>query len=182
MPEDVVSQGDAHRIAVLTTDERLEPAMQEFLASSFHTTMLNSAEQITALRHETQLKALIVDLDDQDESGQLRLEFVEELKQADPDLVLIGLARSRSTTLRNKAKKAGIGQLFVAPVDFQKVQIALSQALEKRRMKAEALRLHEEAARGYVFCELIGGSEAMRLVYEAISRVANGNTTVMIRG
>jgi DNA-binding NtrC family response regulator len=144
--------------------------------------MLNSAEQITVLLHETQIKALIVDLDDQEKSGQLRLKFVEKLNQADPDLVLIGLARSRNTTLRNKAKKAGIAHLFVAPVDFQKVQIALSRALEKRRMEAEALHLHEEAARGYVFCDLIGGSEPMRLVYEAISRVANGTTTVMIRG
>ena len=34
----------------------------------------------------------------------------------------------------------------------------------------------------YSFGELIGGSEAMRRVYDAVSRVAHGNTTVMIRG
>lgn len=182
MPEDLLPQGDAQRIAVITADDRLEPAVQEFLASTFHTTLLNSADQVLTLQREVPLKAVIVDLDDQDDSGNPRLELVQELRGMDPSLVLFGLARSRNRTLRNKAFRAGIDELFVAPVDFQQVQMDLAQALEERRLEVEASLLQEEAARGYSFCDLIGGCEAMRLVYEAISRVANGNATVMIRG
>ena len=182
MAEDVLLQGGAHRIAVVTADERLEPAVQEFLASSFHTTLLNSADQIIALLNEVPLKAVIVDVDDQDESGQPGLDLVERLHRAHPGLILIGLARSRGRTLRNKARKAGMDELFVAPVNFQEVQETLAQILEERRLETATSRLHEEAVRGYSFCDLIGGSESMRLVYEAISRVASGNTTVMIRG
>ncbi len=181
-PENVLFQGDAQRIAVITADERLEPAVQEFLASTFHTTLLNSADQVLALQRELPLKAVIADLDDQDDSGETRLELIQQLRRADPHVVLFGLARSRSKSLRNNAAKAGIDKLFVVPVDFQEVQVALARALEERRMEVEASLLHEEAARRYSFCDLIGGCEAMRLVYEEISRVANGNATLMIRG
>jgi transcriptional regulator with PAS, ATPase and Fis domain len=34
----------------------------------------------------------------------------------------------------------------------------------------------------YSFCDLVGGSEAMRRVYEAVRRVADSRTTVVIRG
>lgn len=179
MPEDGLSQGGAHRIAVVTADERLEPAVQEFLASSFHTTLLNSSEELIKLQNDVPLKAVIVDLDD---AGEQRLEMVEALHRADPAVVLIGLTRSSSRTTRNKARKAGIDELFVAPVDFQEVQAALAEALEKRQLESEAVQLHDEAVRRYSFCDLIGASESMRLVYEAISRVATGNATVMIRG
>ena len=182
MPENLLSQGGAHRIAVITTDERLESPVQEFLASSFHTTLLNSAEQVMAILSEMPLKAVIVDLDDDDKLEQQRLELVEELRRAHPELVLIGLACSPSRALRNKARKTGMDELFIAPVDFQEVQATLQQILAERLLEAEATRLRDEAARGYSFCDLIGGSDSMRLVYEAISRVANGNTTVMIRG
>ena len=182
MPEELLSQGDAPRIAVITADERLEPAVQQFLASSFHTTLLDSPDEVMALTQEVPLKAAIIDLDDEDGSGEPRLQLVERLYRADSDLVLIGLARSHSRNLRNKAKRAGIDELFVAPVDFQEVQTVLAQALNERHLEAEATGLRDEAARGYSFCDLIGGSEPMRLVYEAISRVAAGNTTIMIRG
>ena len=182
MPEDIRSQGDAQRIAVLTADGRLEPAVQEFLASSFHTTLLNAADQVLALLQEVPLKAVIVDLDDHDDSGDQRLRLVEELHRADPSLVLIGQARSRNKNLRNGAAKVGMDKLFVAPVDFREVQTSLARILEERRVEIETSLLQEEAARGYSFCDLIGGCQAMRLVYEAISRVAKGNATVMIRG
>jgi|HubBroStandDraft_1064217.scaffolds.fasta_scaffold04341_2 DNA-binding NtrC family response regulator len=182
MPETVLSQGAAHRIAVITADERLEPAVQQFLASTFHTTILNSPDELVGLQNDAPLKAVIVDLDDVDDSGEQRLELISALHKADPGMVLIGLARSRSRTLRNKARKAGIDEWFVAPVDFQEVQTALAQALEERQLEAEALQSREEALRRNSFCDLIGASEPMRLVYEAISRVAHGNATVMIRG
>ena len=160
MPENVLSQGSAHRIAVITADERLEPAVQEFLASSFHTTLLNSPDQLVGLHNDVPLKAVIVDLDDVDDSGDQRLELIAALHQADPGVVLIGLARSRSRTLRNKARKAGIDELFVAPVDFQEVQTSLAQAIEERQLESEAFQLREEAVRRNSFCDLIGASRA----------------------
>jgi len=42
--------------------------------------------------------------------------------------------------------------------------------------------LREELAAKYSFGELVGGSEPMKLVFQAIARVADRNTTVIIRG
>ena len=46
MAMDSIPTGAAARIAVVTTDESVQLAAQEVLASAFHTTLLGSGEQI----------------------------------------------------------------------------------------------------------------------------------------
>ncbi len=183
MPAHVTSQQAARRIAIVTADETLVPAVQEALVSTFHTTLLSPNDSVLSLLNEAPLEAVVVDLDAADgpnQEGGVRL--LEELRRAEPDLVLFALTRSRSKALRRNAEKAGVDEIFVAPVDFNVMQIVLQHALEKRHLEIENRQLREQALSGYSFCDLIGGSEAMRLVYDAITRVTDGNATVLIRG
>src|SRR5438445_662200 len=73
-------------------------------------------------------------------------------------------------------------ECFVAPVDFRELQIVLERALDKRSIEIESRRLREQLVSKYSFCDLIGGSEPMRRVYDAIVRVADSPATVLIRG
>ena len=182
MAEAVFTQGDAVRIAILTTDPHLEPDIQEFLASSFHTTILSSIDQLRELLQEVPLKAVVVDFDGLDQSGHLGLDLLADLRDAFPDAVRIALTRSHRKALRGQALKAGAEGYFVAPFDFHAMQLRLVNLLTSHEQAAEARLLREEAVGRYSFCDLIGGSDAMRLVYEAISRVANGTAPVAIRG
>jgi DNA-binding NtrC family response regulator len=99
-----------------------------------------------------------------------------------PALVLVALTRSSEPQLRRKAARKGIDEFFVAPVDFRALQIVLQRALEKRLTIKEDQQEISELQGRYSFYELIGGSEPMLRVYEAIKRVADSTTTIMIRG
>jgi DNA-binding NtrC family response regulator len=156
--------------------------VQESLVSTFHTTLLNPSDSVLSLLDEVPLEAVILDLDRADEPNQEAVRLLEDLRRADPDLVLFALTRSRSKALRRNAAKAGVDEFFVAPMDFNQIQIVLQHALEKRYLEIESRQLREQALSGYSFCDLIGSSELMRLVYDAITRVADGNATVLIRG
>jgi DNA-binding NtrC family response regulator len=98
------------------------------------------------------------------------------------DLILVALTRNHDHDLRLKAAKVPVDEFFAAPVDFHELQIVLDRALDKRAMEIENRRVNEQIAGRYSFYELIGGSEAMRRLYDAILRVANSDVTVMIRG
>jgi DNA-binding NtrC family response regulator len=182
MATEVKPSGAAPRIAVVTTDESVQVAAQEVLASAFHTTLLSSGEQIWPLLSEASLEAIVLDLETAHISDEEVLRLVRKLREHDQTLVLLGFTRSHNKAVRNRFELAGISHCFVAPVDFEEVQSVLQRALEERYAAIEKRRLREEALSRYSFCELIGGSEPMRLVYEAISRVAEGNVNVLIRG
>ena len=115
-------------------------------------------------------------------SDQETLRLVRRLRERDGHLVLLGFTRSHNKASRNQFEQAGIGHCFVAPVDFEEVQSVLHRALEERSAEIENRRLREEARGRNSFCQLIGGSDPMRLVYDAIGRVAESNVNVLVRG
>ncbi len=182
MSIDVPLGSVAARVAVMTTDESVMLAAQETLASDFHVTLLDTGEGLLALQNEVPLEAVILDLDAAEGSSEPMVELVNQLRARDEDLVLMGMIQSLTKVWRRRFLAAGIAHCFVAPVDFAAVRALLQSALQHRRREIEGRKVRKEALRRYSFGELIGGSEAMHRVYEALSRVAPGNTTVMIRG
>ena len=177
-----IPTGAAPRIAVVTTDESVQLAAQEVLASAFHTTLLGSGEQILPLLAEVSLEAIILDLETAHISDDATLRLICQLRAGDENLVLLGFTRSHNKTARHQFEQAGISHCFVAPVDFEDVQAVLRSALEERSAEIENRKIREEAQRRNSFCQLIGGSEPMRLVYDAISRVTESNVNVLVRG
>src|SRR5262249_34756018 len=110
------------------------------------------------------------------------LSLVQNLRRSRDDLVLVAITRSNSRSIPIKASQAGADEFFLAPLDFEELQIVLVRAIEKRRLQVEGQRLVEQAENKTAFCEMIGGSEAMQRVYQAIQAVANSNTTIVLRG
>ncbi len=172
----------AARVAVLTTDESIKSAAQDTLAYDFHITLLDATEGLLSIQNEVPLEAVLLDLNMLPGAVETWIEVIDQLRAKDKDLVLIGIVLPLGRAVRRKFLVSGVAHCFEAPVDFNQVKTFLHDALEQRRRDIEGRNLREEALSRYSFGELIGGSEAMRLVYDAVSRVAPGNTTVMIRG
>ena len=173
---------EAKRIAIVTRDQSALPDVERHIAPAFQTHFLSNSDQIPPLLTQAALDAIVLDLDTAGEHVQEGLAVLEEFRQMSEDLVLVALTRSHGRNVRLKASESGADEFFVAPVDFQELRIVLERALEKRAMEIENRRLHEQIVRKYSFLEMIGGSEPMQRVYDAVSRVADSNTTVIIRG
>ena len=174
--------GDARRIAIVTTDETALPDVEKFLAAAFHTSFLKSADEILPLWTEVPLDAIILDLDTAGASSGEGLEILAELRRISDDPVLVALTRSGGRALRLKAGELGADEFFVAPIDFNELRLVLERSLEKRSIEIENRRLRDQIASRYSLGDLIGGSEPMRRVYDAIYRVADSSTSVVIRG
>ena len=173
---------EPRRIAFITADKTVSGMSQQFLEPSFQVRMLDSWSQLAPLLSETTLDAVLLDLDTQGIAPADAIDLLAKFRGMNQDLILMALTRSRDHDLRLKAAKVPVDDFFVAPVDFRELQIVLDRALDKRAMEIENRRVTEQIAGRYSFYELIGGSEAMRRVYDAILRVAHSDVTVMIRG
>ncbi len=170
-----------YSVVIVTTDELVRPEVEAYLASGYDVTMLETWDELVALVKKQAPDAIFLDLDTIGERSQDGIAALVELRSLGPDTVLIGLTRSSSWNLRLKAVAAAVNEYFIAPIDFQEVQIVLARALEKRALEIECRR-QTEAAPPQSFCDLIGGSEPMQRVYEAVRRLADSTSTVLIRG
>ena len=178
------SQNEAAQSAVIivTTDERVRPEAETYLAGEYELTVLQAWDELTALIHRRPPDAILLDLDTIGERSEDGITALGELRTLGPDLVLVGLTRSNSRSLRLKAVAATVDEYFVAPINFEEVRDVLNRALEKRALQIECREKQGEQAERESFCDLIGTSEPMRNVYDAIRRVAASNSTVLIRG
>ncbi len=174
--------GPECRIAIITAETDAFPDMQHFLSPRFSAILAQTEKQIQSSVDDSRVRAILIDLDSfgTDQSEALRL--LHDLRQVREDLVLVALTRSNSRSIPLKASQAGADEFFLAPLDFQELQIVLWRAIEKRGLQLEGQRLLEQAESKTSFCGLIGVSEAMQRVYQAIQAVADGNTTVVLRG
>jgi two-component system response regulator PilR (NtrC family) len=176
------TEPDRFTVVILTTDERVRPEAEAHLAQDHDVLVLESWAELTAVIGKQPPDAVLLDLDTVGESSKDGINALDELRALAPDLVLVGLTRSNSRSLRLKAIAAKVDEYFVAPINFMEVRGVLDRALEKRALEIECRGQNDYPVREKAFCELIGGTEPMRRVYEAITRVAQSPSTVLIRG
>ena len=176
------SVGSQYTIAIITAETAAFPDMKHFLAPKFKAALAQTEHQIQAIVADAEICAVLMDLDSIGEGPSDALRLLQDIRQARNDLVLVAVTRSNSRSIPLKSSQAGADEFFLAPLDFQELQIVLSRAIEKRGLQVEGQRLVEQAESKSVFCTMIGGSEAMQRVYQAIQAVADSNTTVILRG
>ena len=171
-----------YHIAIITAETAAFPDMQHFLAPRFKPRLAQTEKQIQGVADDPDVRAVLFDLDSVGQEPSDALQLLQEIRQVRNDLVIVAITRSNSRTIPLKASQAGADEFFLAPLDFQELQIVLARAIEKRGLQVEGQRLVEQAENKSAFCGLIGGSEAMQRVYQAIQAVADSSTTVVLRG
>ena len=170
------------QIAIITAESSTFPDMQQFLAPTFTARLAQTEKNIQEAVDDPELSAILMDLDNTGADTSDALRLLRDIREARNDLVLVAITRSNSRSLPLKASQAGADEFFLAPLDFQELQIVLARAIEKRSLQLQGQRLVEQAENKNAFCGVIGGSEAMQRVYQAVQAVADSSTTVIVRG
>jgi len=171
-----------YSVVIVTTDELVRPEAETYLAADYDLRVLQTWDELMALIKRETTDAVLLDIDTIGERSEDGISALVKLRSLGPDFVLVGLTRSNSRNLRLKAVDSAVDEYFVAPINFDEVRIVLGRALEKRTVEIEYRNRHSEEVEQHACGELIGGSEPMRRVYEAIRRVADSASTVLIRG
>ena len=171
-----------YSIAIVSTDELVRPEAETYLSGDYDLYVLQSWDELVGVIKKQPLHAVLLDIDTLGERTDDGIAALRELRSIGPDLVLVSLTRSHSRNLRLKTVAASAEEHFVAPINFQEVRFVLGRTLEKRSLEIEHRQRQRDRGEQSSFCGLIGASEPMQRVYEAIRRVADSSTTVLLRG
>jgi DNA-binding NtrC family response regulator len=171
-----------YSVVIVTTDELVRPEAEAYLAPGYDLCVLQTWDELLALINTEPPDAIFLDIDTVGERSEDGIAALAELRSLGPDFVLVGLTRSKSWNLRLKAVESAVDEYFVAPINFEEVRIVLDRVLEKRAAEIEHRSRNSEAIEQQTCGDLIGSSEPMRRVYEAVRRVAESTSTVLIRG
>jgi DNA-binding NtrC family response regulator len=170
------------RLLFATSDDSALLDMSQELAPAFFISTAKSPGDLTSGIRQNNPEIIVVDVDTVAAKGKDFFTYVGEVRAAAPGALLIAISRLPLRNARQRTRAAGGDEFLLAPVDFAELREHLLETVEERHKELEAERLREEIRSKNSFCDLIGGSDEMRRMYEAIRRVAPGTTTVILRG
>jgi DNA-binding NtrC family response regulator len=173
---------ERYSIAIITLEESTFREMRRVLSPSFRTTMASTESQIKTLIDDPDVHGIVLDLESIGDGSSDGVEVLKEMRRLREDLIMVAITSSTSSELPLRASQAGADHFFLKPVDSGQLETLLLQTLEKRALQSQGQWLLDQVENKTVFCGLIGGSEAMRRVYQAIEAVADSNASVVIRG
>ncbi|MBP7000171.1 sigma-54 dependent transcriptional regulator [Amaricoccus sp.] len=110
------------------------------------------------------------------------LQLFDRVRAIDPDLPVILVTGHADVDLAVAAVKDGVYDFIPKPFDAERLKGAVAHAAEKRRLVLENRRLREAAAASPDDLPLLGDTQAIRRLREAIRQVADADVDVLILG
>lgn len=173
---------ERYSIAVITLEEPMFRDMRRALSPSFRATLASTESQIKTLIDDPDLHGIVLDLESIGDGATDTIEVLQEIRRLRQDLVIVAITASTGSGLPLMASRAGADLFFLKPVDGGALHTLLLQTLEKRALQSEGKWMLDQVESKAAFCGLIGGSDGMRRVYQAIEAVADSNANVVVRG
>ena len=110
------------------------------------------------------------------------LEALEQIKSFNPAIPVIIMTAYSSVDSAVDALKQGAHDYLTKPLDFDKLKLTISMAMEHTRLKAENRLLKESVGKHFDRRNIIGRSPAMVNLLETVGQVAPSEATVLITG
>lgn len=114
------------------------------------------------------------------------IDTLKRIQKIDPGLPVIILTGDSRVGTVVDAMKLGAYDFFSKPLDWEKLEIAIKNALITKELRGEVFRLKgqlkSQLKSKYSFERIIGNSKTMQEVFRSLERVIETNVTVSIQG
>jgi two-component system response regulator PilR (NtrC family) len=114
--------------------------------------------------------------------GMDGIEVLRRIKKIDPVAAVIILTAYGSVESAIAAMKIGALDYIQKPFKHDDFLLTIERAVERRRLQEENLRLKEELKLKFSFANIIGKSQAMKVVFDLLKAAAPTRSTILLQG
>jgi DNA-binding NtrC family response regulator len=114
--------------------------------------------------------------------GMDGLEILKKIKQVDEHLPVIMLSAQGKIEVALESLKYGAYDYFPKPIDLQKLEPAVKNAIKGYDLTKELESLRENIKKEYSFSNIVSADSRMQDVFKLVTKVLNNDITVLIYG
>jgi DNA-binding NtrC family response regulator len=114
--------------------------------------------------------------------GMDGLEVLRRIRQTDENLPIIMLSAQGKIEVALESLKHGAYDYFPKPIDLQKLEPAIKNAIKGYDLTKEIESLKEDIKKEYSFANIISADSKMQEVFKLVTKVLNNDITVQIYG
>ena len=168
------------RIMVIDDEESMCRFMQIMLQKEGYdvTSTVSSKEALEEMKSKD-YDLVIADLMMPEMNG---LELLSRAKSIHPDINFIVMTAYASVDTAIEALKKGAFDYITKPFKVDEIKIAIKKSLTQKRITEENVNLKRQLKKEYGLQSLIGNSPEMFQLKKLVERIADTDSTVLIRG
>jgi len=110
------------------------------------------------------------------------IELLERIRRSYPEVLVILITAFGSVETAMQAVHSGAADFLTKPFHFEALELAVEQALGKRDLKREVVRLRSRMAQRAVKGGIVAESASMKRIIELLERAAGSNVPVLLTG
>jgi DNA-binding NtrC family response regulator len=169
-----------YRILVVDDEETQREMLGGFLRKEgYSVSLADSGEKALSIGQDKFFEVALIDLK---MLGMDGIELLSRLKEINPEIQVIVMTAYASVETAVEAMKKGAFNYVNKPVDLEELRINIKKALDNQKILTENRYLREQLNEKYKDLKIIGESKAIKEVLSTVARVANSDSTVLIRG
>jgi DNA-binding NtrC family response regulator len=171
-----------HKVLVVDDDKILQQSVRQALEyHHFAVDVADNGKEAVSRVYGQKYDLVVMDVNMPEMDG---IEALTEIKKHDPSVIVLILTAYSNVTDAVKAVKEGAYNYLEKPISAENLVALIKRALKARSMvetvgfSSPTLSLGEDSSSD----KFVGESNAMKKVFEVISKLAKVNTPVLIRG
>jgi DNA-binding NtrC family response regulator len=166
------------RIVVVDDEASIRLALSELLESDGHA--VRAVEHAPAALAALEGEPADLILSDLRMPAMDGLQLLDEIRARHPDTVFVLVTAHGDERMAVRALRQGAYDYLPKPFDNEEVRALVGRVRERLALRAENERLRDELAERHG--PIIGGSPAMRRVYDLIRRAGPTDATILVTG
>ncbi|HMQ03104.1 MAG TPA: sigma-54 dependent transcriptional regulator [Pyrinomonadaceae bacterium] len=171
----------SEKILVVDDDRFIRMALGEALRSwGYEVAEAGTLEDAKKSLSSEEPKLVLLDIDLPDGSG---LDLLNDIKENDPETIVIMITGSVDVPNTVAALRGGAHDFIGKPVKLEELRITLKNALETRSLRREVRHARQLRAQGLGFESIIGESPSLKRVIDLAQRVAASDVpSILLHG
>ena len=167
-------------VLVVEDEELMRAILRQLLeAAGYAVVTADSAESAVEAFAANDIAVTLTDIK---MSGRDGLELLDQIKSLDPEGVVIVMTAYSSVDSAIAALRKGAYDYITKPFVNEDLLQTIKNASIQRKLFHENRLLRRELKRQYDFAEIIGKSDALRRVFDLVTKVAGTDANVLIQG
>ena len=114
--------------------------------------------------------------------GTSGLDLLKKIRESFPDTSVLLITAFGTVQSAVEAMKAGAYDYITKPIEYEQLVLVVNRAMERQQLIEEVQALRISLDKKYGFEGIIGHSKVLLHVLEMASRIAQRDSTVLIRG
>jgi DNA-binding NtrC family response regulator len=167
-------------ILIVDDDKTVRESLAKYLSGEYNTyTASNGHEAIIRISDNSDIEFIVSDLK---MPGMDGIELLEKLQADNKDIVTIFITGYSTIESAVDAMRKGAYDYLTKPVDLNKLEITIKNAIENKKLRSENILLRQRIREKFDATTLVGKSGKINEIMELIQRVSSTKATVLISG